>query len=267
MAHALRKNTGVLLLLPLLLGVTASCRRQSPSPEGRPAGPIVVSAAISLKEAFLKVASLYTAQTGVKVDFSFGASGELLRQIEAGAPVDVFASAGEHEMDELASKGLADPATRANFARNVLVLVVPRGAGSIPKSFSNLAHPTFKRIAIGDPKTVPAGEYSRQLLQNLGMWTRLRPRLIYAENVRQVLDYVARGEVNAGLVYRTDVPIAHGRVTLAAQAPDGKYGPVLYPIAVVRGSPHAVAGGSFVKLVLSTEGQKILGQFGFLPVQ
>ena len=175
-------------------------------------GEIVVGAAISLKEAFSELGGNYQRRTGTKVDFTFAASGELVRQIEAGAPIDVFASAAEREMDDLQNKKLIDTKTRADFARNTLVLVVPAKSPLKLQSFSGLAAPGVAKIAIGNPRTVPAGLYAQQLLQKMQVWPKVESRLIAAENVRQVLDYVSREEVDAGIVYGTDVQAAHGTV-------------------------------------------------------
>jgi len=238
---------------------------------GKPAHPasaqtrgIVVAAAISLSEAFNEIGRLSHDRTGSTVTFSFASSGELEKQIEAGAPVDVFASAGEKEMDQLQARQLIDPSTRADFARNALVLVVPAGSQAPPHSFAELQAPGVQRIAIGDPKTVPAGQYAEQLLRNMQLWTKLEPRLVLAENVRQVLDYVVREEVEAGIVYATDVKVAKGKATVVATAPDQDYGPVLYPMAVVKDSGSAQAARDFVNLVRSPEGVRILAKYGFL---
>jgi len=228
---------------------------------------ILVSAAVSLKEAFNQIAILYKQQSGTRITFNFGASGELEKQIEAGAPVDVFASAGEKEMQELQTKGLIDPSTKADFVRNSLALVVPAGSGSRIHSFRDLAPPQVKLIAIGNPRTVPAGRYAKQLLVNEHLWPQIHSRLVFAEDVRQVLDDVDHGEVDAGIVYATDVEIAHGKVSVAARAPSGDYGPILYPIAVVKGSGNAAGARGFVKLVLSSSGMNILKKFGFLPAK
>ncbi len=228
---------------------------------------IVVSAAVSVENAFVKIAKLYTARTGTKVDFSFGASGNLEKQIEAGAPVDVFASAGEKEMDQLQSQALIETDTRADFAGNALVLVVPANSRLKLDSFRQLGSPQVKRLALGNPKTVPAGFYARQAIEHLDLWPSLQSRLIFAEDVRQVLDYVMRGEVSAGIVYATDVGIANGEVRQVAEAPEGTYGPVRYPIAAVKGCAHPEAANQFIKLVLSPEGQDILKNDGFLAVK
>lgn len=256
----------VLLALALMCGGIC-CSRQGSRSGGSDGRQITVASAISLKDAFLSMAQLYRERTGDSVNFSFGASGELMRQIEAGAPVDVFASAGQREMDDLESKALVEPGTRANFARNSLVIVAPARSTLTLEAVGDLAQPAVKRISIGNPKTVPAGMYAQQMLIHAQLWQKLRPRLIFAENVRQVLDYVERGEVSAGIVYSTDVGIAHGSVQVAAQTPDGSYGPILYPIAAIKGSPHQRAARDFVRFVLAADGQRALKKFGFLPVK
>jgi molybdate transport system substrate-binding protein len=249
----------------LLVGLPLIVQLARPS-QGQ-ARQIVVSAAISLKEAFNEIGRLYQDRTGNKVTFSFSASGELEKQIEAGAPVDVFASAGEKEMDQLQTKQLIDQSTRVNFARNSLVLVVPAGTKVQLHSFADLEQPSVKKIAMGNPKTVPAGQYAQQLLRNIQLWSKVESRLVLAENVRQVLDYVVRGEVEAGIIYATDFQIAQGRAVLAARAPDRDYSPILYPIAVVKDSTNAQAAKEFLDLVRSPGGIQILGKYGFLAAK
>jgi molybdate transport system substrate-binding protein len=227
--------------------------------------PVIVGAAISLKESFNELGGIYEHRTGTSVTFTFGSSGELEKQIEAGAPLDVFASAAEKEMDELQARNLIDRTTRRDFARNSLVLVVPADSRVQLQSFSGLEKPSVTKIAIGDPKTVPAGQYAQELLRNMQLWQKIESRLIMGENVRQVLDYVARGEVDAGIVYATDVPIAQGRVVTVARASDKNYGPILYPVAVVENSPSAKAAKEFIDLVVSPAGVQILEKHGFEP--
>ena len=170
------------------------------------AEPIRVGAAISLKEALTRSADAFTKDTGVAVEMTFGSSGQILGQIRNGAPIDLFISAAHKQIDDLEKEGLAEPKTRRVIAGNVLVLIVPADADerSAPRSVADLAKPSVKRIAIGEPKTVPAGQYATQALQI----TRARiagPRPAdLGTNVRQVLDYVERGEVDAGIVYATD---------------------------------------------------------------
>ena len=243
-----------------------ACRRSEPSGSGgnsRPARDVTVSAAVSLKDAFRDIGKQYESRTGGKVNFNFGASGALQKQIESGAPVDVFASAGRPQMDALVSQGLIEPGTQRDFARNVLVLVVPADSTSGPTSFTDLGGSKVTRLAVGNPKTVPVGQYAQQTLTRLGLWQQLQSRLILAEDVRQTLDYVARGEVDAGVVYASDVRAAGDKVRKVATAPEALHDPILYPIAVVRASSSKDAARAFIDAVMNDEGQRTLDKYGF----
>ena len=198
----LRSAVATLLLFAVVFAAAGFCVPAAKEKE------ILVSAAISLKNAFEEIGALYEKQTGVRARFNLGASGLLQKQIETGAPVDVFASAGAKQMDDLQAAGFILAETRRDFARNELVLVVPAESQLPIHSFADLARPEAARIAIGSPKTVPAGQYAQETLTSLKIWDRIQPRLVLAENVRQVLDYVSRGEVEAGLVYASDVAVA-----------------------------------------------------------
>lgn len=225
---------------------------------------IVVAAAVSLKDAFQQIAGVFEQKAGIRVVFTLGSSGLLERQIEAGAPVDVFASAGQKEMDRLQQQDLIESSTRANFAGNSLVLITPSDSPLSIHAFSDLTKAMVARVCVGDPKTVPAGQYAEQLLRSSHLWDTLHPRLIFAQDVRQVLQYVERGEVDAGIVYATDVAVAGGRVSIATRAAEGGYGPVLYPLAVVKGATNAASARRFVDFVRGIEGQAILRKYGFV---
>jgi molybdate transport system substrate-binding protein len=235
-----------------------ACSGESPG-----GSEILVSAAISLKGALEDIGSVYDERTGVRVRFNFGASGLLQRQIEAGAPVDVFASAAKKHMDELQSRGFIVDESRRDFAGNRLVIAVASRSNLRLESFADLTRQDISRIAIGNPKTVPAGGYAKEALEHLGIWKELEPRLMYAENARQVLDYIVRDEVEAGFIYASDVTLASGKVETAAAVPDNAHSPIRYPVAVVQGSRNLPAAGNFIDLVLSTTGQEILGKHGF----
>jgi molybdate transport system substrate-binding protein len=259
--------------LPAMILVIASsiaCSRTEPSESNRNAQAgreITVSAAVSLRDAFREISKQYEERTGAKINFNFGASGALQKQIESGAPVDVFASAGIPQMDALARQGLIAPETRRDFARNTLVLVVPTDSTSGITAFADLGGAKVKKLAIGNPKTVPVGQYAEQSLTRLGLWQGLGPKLILAEDVRQALDYVARGEVDAGVVYSSDVRATGDRVRIVATAPADSHDPILYPIAVVRASGHQDAARAFIDAVMSDEGQRILEKYGLEGVR
>ena len=230
-------------------------------------GEILVSAAISLKDAFEEISSVYEKQTGIRVRLNLAASGLLQKQIEAGAPVDVFASAGMKQMDALQADGLIVPETRYSFVRNRLVLVVPTRSKPDLSSFAGLASSRISRLAIGNPKTVPAGQYAQQVLQKMSLWERMKSGLVPAENVRQVLDYVAREEVDAGIVYASDVPVSRGKVVVAALVPENSHDPILYPIAVVKETDRPTEARKFIDLVLDDSGQAIMRKYGFLSAR
>ncbi|MGH7885135.1 MAG: molybdate ABC transporter substrate-binding protein, partial [Thermodesulfobacteriota bacterium] len=173
---------------------------------------ILVASASSLTNALEEIGDVYRSRTGIKVIFNFSASGVLQKQIERGAPVDIFASAGEKQMDTLESKGLIDDKTRMNFSTNNLVLVLPKSSKFNFKSFSDLDNPDLLRLAVGNPKTAPVGQYTKESLISLNLWDKLEPKLIFAENVRQVLDYIIRGEVDAAIVYSSDVMTAKDKI-------------------------------------------------------
>lgn len=228
---------------------------------------ITVSAAASLREAFREIGKIYEEREKIRVNFNFAASGALQKQIEQGAPADVFASAGKPQMDALVAQNLIAAETRRDFVRNELVLIVNAAQNTKSNSFIQFLENERARLAVGNPKTVPAGIYAEQSLRRLGVWEKLQTRLVFAEDVRQVLDYVARGEVEAGVVYNSDARIAGEKVRIAARAPENSHEAILYPIAVVKNSKNRDAAGKFVELVLSSEGQAILQKYGFLQIQ
>ena len=225
---------------------------------------ITISAAISLKNAFEDIGRIFQERNpGTKLLFNFGASGDLARQIEAGAPVDVFASAAKKDVDDLDQKDMIIKSTRKDFVGNRVVLIIPAKSAILLTSFNDLRRGEFQKIAIGNPKTVPAGQYAEEVLRYFNLWDGVKDRLIFAENVRQVLDYVARGEVDAGMVYSTDALVRAKEVKVVAEAPEQSHRPVIYPIAVVKGSKKESLAREFITLVTSKEGEKVLERYGF----
>ena len=226
------------------------------------ADDITVSAATSLTDAFNVVGRNFeAAHPGTHVVFNFAASDVLLKQIEQGAPADVFASADEVTMDRAAAAKNIDASTRRDFAANTLVLVVPTSAKA-PKILADLKTVDhYRHIAIGNPDSVPAGRYAKQALGDAGVWEALQPQLVQAQNVRQALDYVARGEADAGFVYATDAAMKKGKVAVALTVPTAT--PVRYPIALVSSSQHAPLAHAFVEFMLSADAQTTLRNYGF----
>ncbi len=226
------------------------------------AAEITVSAAASLTNAFTEVKEAFEKNNpGAKVVTNFAASNPLLKQIETGAPVDVFAAADQATMDKAAAQNFLLQGSRKNFAANALVLVAPAAGDMSLKKVEDLAQAKYDKIAIGNPDSVPAGRYAKEVLQMKNLWNVMQPKLIMGESVRQVLDYVSRGEVRAGFVYATDAKQAGGKIK-TVETLQGKT-PVLYPIAVLEGSKNKKEAQKFVDFVLSPAGQDILAKYGF----
>ncbi len=229
-----------------------------------PVKEITVSAAISLKNAFEEIGKIFEQKhPGIRVRFNFGASGDLARQIEAGAPVDVFASAAQKDMDDIDQKGLLTSGTRMNFAGNSVVLVHSNLSQIRLKTFEDLRKPEVKKIVIGNPKSVPAGRYAEEVLKYFHLWEAVQDKLVFAEHVRQALDYVTRNEVDAAMVYGTDAMIRPREVSIVTKAPAESHRSVVYPIGILRGSKHQSFAREFVTLVLSPEGKNRLKKYGF----
>lgn len=246
--------TGLLVLFAWLAIASAVSKRE-----------LLVSAAISLKEPLQEIGALFQQRhPEATVIFNWGASGVLQQQIEYGAPVDVYVSASSKQMDEFEHKGLLLNETRRTLAANLVVLIRSSARRSSLASFKDLTKSEVTLIAIGNPRTVPAGEYAQRVLTSHGLWDSLQPKLIFTEHVRQALAYVMRGEVEAAMVYATDAQSAGGAVRVVAAAPEGSAPPVLYPIAVVRTSKQRREARAFVDLALSEAGQRILRAHGFL---
>ena len=231
-------------------------------PLGAAAQQITVSAAASLTDAFKVLGPKFeAAKPGATVRFNFAASGVLLQQIAQGAPVDVFASADQETMGRAAEQKLIDAATRRNFASNALVLIEPLRDAVGVRSLQDLAGPGVRKIAVGKTATVPVGRYTRQVLEGAGLWSVLEPKFVQADSVRQVLDYVARGEVEAGFVYRTDAAVMGDKVRVAF-APATSV-PVTYPVAVVADSRQKALAADFVAFLSSDAAREVLAHYGF----
>lgn len=250
------------LLIGCLIAVFAMGNVNAQSAE------ITVSAAISLKETFQEIGKLYESKNaGTKVVFNFGASGDLAKQIEGGAPVDIFASAAPKDMNLLEEKGMILSGSRTDFAKNSVVLVQSVSSKLEIGKFEDIAKPEIRKLSIGNPQSVPAGRYAQEILTHFKLWDTIRDKLIFAENVRQVLDYAARNEVDAGIVYLTDAKSREKEVRIAATAPPESHKPVIYPIGIVKDSKNEATAKTFIALILSEDGGKILQKYGFEPIR
>jgi molybdate transport system substrate-binding protein len=224
---------------------------------------LTVSAAISLKDALDEAKQLYaTDNPNVSIAINYGASGTLQLQIEQGAPVDIFLSAATKQMDALDTKGLLLEGTRKNLLLNEVVLIVPKDSSLNISSFQDLTRADVKQIALGEPTTVPAGQYAKDVLTSLGIYDAVNAKAILGKDVRQVLTYVETGNVDAGIVYSTDAQ-SSSKVKVVATAPAKSHAPVVYPVAVIKDSKNAAAARQFLDFLSGQRGRAVFQKYGF----
>lgn len=249
------------------MNTTSLCRRIGAallafSALGAHAADLTVSAAASLTNAFKELGPVFEAtHPGTTVVFNFAASDALLAQIAKGAPADVFASADQEAMDKADAQKVLVPGSRRNFVANSLVLIVPSDSTLGIAKLGDLQKLDVKRIAIGNPASVPVGRYTKGSLEAAKLWTLLEPKAVLAQSVRQALDYVARGEAEAGFVYATDAGIMKDKVKVVATIPTETA--ITYPIAAIAGSPNPAAARQFLDFVLTPAAQAVLAKYGF----
>lgn len=259
-----RALLGPLTIAALLL--FTGCSSVGPTSADKPAS-INVSAAISLKDALTEIQQQYQAvHPNAKIIFNLGASGTLAQQIAQGAPADIFIPAATQQMDELAVQKLIAPASRVNLVENKLVLIVPQQSPSTLQNFADLRRNTVHKVAIGEPSVVPAGQYAKQTLQNLGLWDDVKNKAVLAKDVRTVLAYVETGNVDAGLVYQTDAA-ASSKVRIVAVAPAGSHDPIVYPAAVLASAQQRQAVQDFYAYLTGPAAQAVFAKYGFGSVR
>lgn len=232
---------------------------------GARAAEVTVFAAASLTDALQAIAQAYEPASGDTLRFNFGASSTLARQIQQGAPADLFFSADEAKMDGLARAGLLAAGTRRSLLSNTLVVVVNVDGGPVIAAPADLAEPAVGRLALAEPGTVPAGIYAKEWLQKIGLWARVRARVIPTENVRACLAAVASGNADAGIVYRTDAAISK-KVKIVYGVPSSEGPAISYPLALLRDAPHAAAARKFAAYLAGPEVRTVFVHYGFLPV-
>jgi molybdate transport system substrate-binding protein len=246
------------------LAIALASRLIMPTPAANPAQiSLLISAAASLKDSLEETMDLYQkSKPNVNLSYSLGASGALLQQIQNGAPADIFISAANQQMDTLEKSGELLPGTRGDLVKNRLALIVPTNSQGVT-SFSSLQNSAVKRIAIAEPRSVPAGKYAEQVFQKLKIYDSLKPKFVYANNVRQVLAAVESGNADAGVVYLTDAQISD-KVKVAVLASETDHAPIVYPIAVLKSSKNPQAATEFVHFLESDRAQLVFKKYGFI---
>ncbi|NRB09333.1 MAG: molybdate ABC transporter substrate-binding protein [Richelia sp.] len=224
---------------------------------------LTISAAASLKDAMEEIKPVYVkGKPNIKLTYNFGSSGSLQRQIEQGAPVDVFISAATSKMDTLGKQDLLLNNSRKNLFKNEIVLIVPQEKGIEIKNFPDLGSKSIQKVAMGEPNSVPAGQYAQQVLINLKIFEQVKPKAIFARDVRQVLNYVETGNVDAGIVYASDAKISD-KVKVVATAPTNSHSPVVYPVAIVKNTRNAKLAEEFINFLSQGSSRKVFANYGF----
>ncbi len=248
----------------LLLVLAAGCGGGEKKAD-QEAKKLSLAAAASMEKVFTqKLIPMYQQKhPEIKIEGTYDASGKLQAQIESGLAADVFISAANKQMNALSEKGYMDKATVKPLLENKLVLIVPKqSANPEIKGFENLD--IAKHPAIGDPASVPAGQYSKEALTKLGLWDKVQAKVSLGTNVTQVLNWVAEGSADAGLVYATDAALMKDKVVVVAEAPAGSLKkPVIYPIGVLAKAPQAAAAKDFAAFLQTDEAMKVFEEYGF----
>ena len=237
-----------------------SCSSKSKDTEGK---EVLVLAAASLTDVLTELATTYKEATGVTVTFSFASSGALQTQIESGSPADIFFSAAQKQMNVLEEKSLIDSDTRKNLLENKVVLITPANSTLNIKSFNDMVNPDVKKI--GQPKSVPVGQYSEEILSNLSILDTVKAKAVYGSDVRNVLSWAETGEIDCGIVYETDAKIANN-INIITQAPEGSHRKVIYPIAIVSSSKNKEEAKKFIDYISTENSIKVFEKYGFSPV-
>ncbi|MEC1261618.1 molybdate ABC transporter substrate-binding protein [Bacillus swezeyi] len=254
--------TGMALLMAavLLFGCQAE---KGASGEGKPENvQLTVSAAASLKDVLTELASEYEKDhPNVTVKFNFGSSGALQQQIEKGAPADLFFSAAEDKFNKVVDKGLIEKSDSVKLLENSLVLIVPKGKNQQIDSFQDLTK-DIEKLAVGKPESVPAGKYAKETLTSLHLWSKVQSKLVYGKDVRQVLSYVETGNVDAGIVYRTDA-LSSDQVEIGETAENDLHTPIIYPLGIVKNTKHREQSEEFYQFLQSDRAIKAMEKYGF----
>jgi molybdate transport system substrate-binding protein len=226
---------------------------------------LTISAAASLQDALLKIKTDFEKKyPNLKVNYNFGASGSLGQQISLGAPVDLFFSAAEDKFNILVRKGLIDKDQETDLVGNDIVLVVPKNVQNGINSFKDLYK--AKKISIGTPETVPAGKYAEETLKKINLWNSVDQKIVYAKDVRQVLTYVETGNVDAGIIYKTDA-MHSSKVKIISTANPNTHEPIIYPVGVIKNSSHSKEAKIFYNFLQNKDSLKTLENYGFKDIK
>jgi molybdate transport system substrate-binding protein len=247
--------------LLLILASSLSCSRRISQNEQPNSQEILVAAASNLTDAFEKMGKEFTSRTGIRVRLSFGATSDLTRQIENGAPFDVFAAADVEHIERLNNKGLLLPETNHVYARGRLVLWIPRGSTLKLTRLEDIQFRTVERIAIAKPDLAPYGRATIEALRALNLWSQIEAKVVYGQNVSQTKQYAATGNAEVAFIPLALVKINEGQTI---EVDERLHQPIDQAIAALKDSHHPEAAQRFVSFILSTEGQSLLERYGYI---
>jgi molybdate transport system substrate-binding protein len=232
-------------------------------PANAKSSTLLIAAAASLQDALQELDPLFeSANQGITLNYNFAASGTLQQQIDRGAPVDLFISAAQKQMDALQEKKLIVTDTRRNLLTNSLVLVVPSNSSLGLTGFRQLTNSNVKKISLGEPRSLPAGQYTEEIFKNLGILEQLQPKFVFGNSVRNVLGTVESGNADAGVVYTTDAKISD-KVKQVATAPSNLHSSIVYPMAIIAASKNQQAARTYTQFLSSQQAQEIFKKYGF----
>ncbi|SHH55380.1 molybdate transport system substrate-binding protein [Sporobacter termitidis DSM 10068] len=236
----------------------------SASPSSGAAANLTILAAASLTQPLDDIIAAYkTVAPNVTITPSYASSGALQTQIEQGAPADIFFSAATKQMDALDQGGLIVTSSKVDLLKNEIVLIVPKDAPVKVGGFGDVATDAVSKIALGDPKSVPAGQYAQDTFNYLNLWDTVSAKATYGSDVKQVLSWVDSGNVDCGIVYKTDA-LTDENVKVIAEAPNGSHTPVVYPLAIVKASTNQDAAAAFIKYLQSDDALSVFDKYGFV---
>ncbi|CCG56671.1 molybdate ABC transporter periplasmic protein [Brachyspira pilosicoli WesB] len=243
-----------------------SCNQSNNTQSNSENKEIYVLAAASLTDVLTELANNYKQKTSTEIIFSFASSGALQAQIEASAPADIFFSAAQKQMNALEEKGLIDSETRKDLLENKVVLISPKNSNLNIKSFTDITNSNVKKLGLGEPKSVPVGQYSEEILSNLSILDIAKEKAVYGSDVRNVLDWVETAEVDCGIVYATDAKIAKN-INIIAEAPEGTHKKVIYPISIIKSSQNKEEAKKFIEYISTDKSKEIFQNYGFTVVK
>ncbi len=243
-----------------MLIIVSGCSSNEPTDEVK----LTISAAASLKESLEKIQQSYEKEyPNVKLRYNFGGSGSLQQQIAQGAPVDLFFSSSEDKFNKLVDEGFIAEDNGITLLQNELVLIVPTDNTYDITKFEDLIHREISHISIGIPETVPAGKYAKETLESLKIWTEIESKIVFAKDVRQVLSYVETGNVEAGIVYKSDA-LQSEKVTIISTADANLHSPIVYPIGIINGTKNYIAAKDFYNYIQKQNSLEVFEDYGFI---